>query len=1052
MKRNSIIKSLSYLIVTLLLSGSLGMSMEAKAQKNNEVTVSGTVIDGTIDEPFIGVTIQAIGTTLGTTTDLNGHFTIKVPDQVTLSFSFIGYKPKQVKVNGATSDLKVVLQEDTQALEELVVIGYGSSRKEDLSTSISTMNIDESLKSRPANLANMLQGRMPGVTIQNNGGNPMKGAELNIRGKGSRGGDQVLYVVDGVPGAPFNIEDVENITVLKDASSAAIYGASVGSGGVIVVTTKKAKEGNLHVDINSSYSFDQITKKPQVTTAGQYIKVWNKVVENGDAAALPAVANVSLYPYGMIDRTNWMDEIFRLGSMKHVAASISGGSERLSALFSVSYDRHDGILKNTWSDGFGARLNADFTVNKWLKLSQSLHFTHDNGQGGNINDYGHEGILADATFYPTAATIYEMDENGKEILDAKGNKVWGGTIPAYYAKQGISGYGMINNPVASLFRLHENQPASTLFSTTSLNIKPLYGLDIISRLSLGEDWGRYEGFTPAVREVGGRGSQNSRSIYNSLHNRWIWETTATYARVFGDDHHISAMAGYTMQYDNWRDNWVEGTELPSEDLNKIILSNATKIPVKPTEGIVEESMISGFGRIAYSYADRYFFTASVRNDLSSKLDPSHRSAVFPAVSGSWKISSEDFMKDMDAINLLKIRASWGQVGSVATVNPYAYNVSMAQARQTVFGIDNHTVTGYYQRGISNTDLRWETTESWGVGLDLGLFDRLSLTVDYFHKLTKDLIERVPIVSTMGVEEEPLGNVGSVLNKGWEFQLNYNDRSGDFTWGGFANMSIINSEVLDLGSRDYIQDNLVVNGMSPIRSKVGLPWQSFYLQEADGIFKSNEEVAAYTHKDPETGAVSPIQPNAKAGDIKFVDQNNDGVINTKDYKYFGSYMPKFTFSFGANFGWNGVDLSLDFQGIQGNQIYNAYKQMTLTGRGVEGNMNALVMKSFDFDPNSGIPRIGVAKDENGNYSSANSYFLEDGSYLRLKNMTLGYTLPKVWMEAISMPRATVRFYLNGSNLITFTKYSGIDPEVGRYGVDAGRYPLSRTFSLGLNLSL
>lgn len=1045
------IHSLSLLLVALLTASLTGILTKASAQ-TAEVTVSGTVIDGTIGEPFIGVTVQALGTTLGTTTDLSGHFSIKVPDHVTLRFSFISYKPEEYKVDGPAHDLRITLTEDTQSLQELVVIGYGSSRKEDLSTSISTMNIGEDLKSRPANLANMLQGRMPGVTIQNDGGNPLATAELNIRGKGSRGGDQVLYVVDGVPGAPFNVEDVENITVLKDASSAAIYGASVGSGGVIVVTTKKAGEGALRVDLNSSYSFSQITKKPHVTTAGEYIKVWTKAVENGDAPSLPAVANVAQYPYGMVDRTDWMDEIFRLGAMKHLAASISGGGDRLSALLSVSYDKNDGVLKNTWAESLGARLNAGFTISKWLKLSQDLHFTHDNGQGGDINDYGHEGILADATFYPTAATIYEMDEDGEYVLDGKGNKVWGGTVPAYYAHQGISGYGMINNPVASLARLHDNRPASTLFSTTSLDIKPLYGLDLVSRFSLGEDWSRYEAFSPAVKEIGGRGRQNARSITSALHHRWIWETTATYARVFGDLHHVSAMAGYTMQYDNWRNNWVEGTELPSEDANKIILSNATKVPMKPTEDIVEESMISGFGRLAYSYADRYFVTASVRNDLSSKLHPTHRSAVFPAFSASWKISSEDFMKGIEQLNLLKVRASWGQVGSVASVDPYAYNVSMAQARPSVFGADYHLVTGYFQRGISNTDLRWETTESWDVGLDLGLFDRVTLTADYFRKLTRDLIEKVPLVPTMGVEEEPLGNVGSVENKGWELQLSYDDHAGDFSWGGFANMSLIDSHVLDLGSRDYIEDNLVVNSMSPIRSKVGHPWQSFYILEADGIFKSDKEVAAYTHKDPETGVVSPIQPNAKAGDLRFVDQNNDGVINAEDKTYFGSYMPKYTYSFGARFGWKGMDLSLDFQGIQGNQIYNAYKQMTLTGRGTEGNMNALVMKSFDFDPSSGVPRIGVAADNNGNYTSANSCFLEDGSYLRLKNVTLGYTLPKAWMEAISLPQGSVRFYLNGSNILTFTKYSGLDPEVGRYGVDAGRYPMSRAFTLGLNVSL
>lgn len=1026
----------------------VGLSALTAVAQNN-VRVSGTVIDATFDEPFIGVTVQALGTTMGTTTNLDGRFEIEVPVGTELRFSFVSYKPVTHKVSGPESNLRIEMHEDSQALEELVVIGYGASRKEDLSTSISTMSVGKELKSGPSNLSSVMQGRLPGVTIQNNGGDPLSGAELNIRGKGSRGGDAVLYVVDGVPGAPFNVEDVENITVLKDAASAAIYGASVGSGGVIVITTKKGSAGKMKVSFNGSYSFKNATKKPQVTTAGQYVKIWNYLADN-EGVQLPVAANVEAYPYGAIHRTNWMDEIFRTGALQHYAATLSGGSDKLQSIFSLSYDRNEGILLNTYSEKIGGRLNVDYTITDWLSLNQNVNFTYTNGQGG-VWDRGHEGIIMDAAFYPTSATVYELDRNGNQVLDASGNPVWGGTVPQYYADQGISGYGMINNPVATLMRLRQNKPATTVFSTTALNIKPIRGLDIISRFSIGQDWSRDENFNAEVKEVGSRARPNSRSISSGLHTNWLWENTATYSTLLADVHHISAMAGYTMSYDNWRSHWVEKQEYPNEDPYKIIFQNGTKFNVPPTESIVEESMISAFGRLSYSYDDRYFITASLRNDLSSKLAPKNRSALFPAVSGSWKISSERFMEDVKAIDLLKIRGSWGQVGNVAMVDPYAYNVSMSQARASVFGLNNEAVYGFYQDGLSNTDLKWETTESWGVGLDLGLFSTLTLTVDYFNKLTKDLIERVPIVPTMGVKTEPLGNVGSVVNKGWEFTLAYNDRIGDFSYGLFGNLSLINSEVTSLGGRDYIQDNVVVNSMSPVRSAVGHPWQSFYIYETAGLFASQEEINSYTHTDAETGQTTPIQPNAKPGDLKYVDQNGDGVINDTDRKFFGSYLPTTTYSFGGNASWKGLDFSLMFQGIAGNKIYNAYKQMSLVGRGVEGNLNALALESFNFNKTSGVPRLGIANDNNGNYSNANDYFLEDGSYLRLKNVTLGYSLPKSALEAIHMPNAGIRFYVSGENLFTVTNYSGIDPEVGYFGIDAGRYPLARTITLGLNLN-
>lgn len=1036
---------LNTLFATLLLC-CLG-SLSAMAQNN--VSVSGIVLDADLQEPLMGVTVVADGTTKGTVTGLDGRFTIAVPVGTILRFSFVSFRTEQYKVTGANQNVRIAMHEDTQALDELVVIGYGASRKEDLSTSISTMSVGKELKSGPSSLSSIMQGRLPGVTIQNNGGDPLSGAELNIRGKGSRGGDAVLYVVDGVPGAPFNVEDVENITVLKDAASAAIYGASVGSGGVIVVTTKKGKSGRVNIQFNGSYSFKNATKLPSVTTADQYAKVWNHLAET-EGVTLPTVANVKAYPYGAVHRTDWMDEIFRTGSLQHYAVTLNGGSDKLRSILSFSYDKNEGILLNTFSEKFGGRLNVDYVITDWLNINQNLNVAYSNGQGG-VWDQGHEGIIMDAAFYPTSATVYELDKDGNRVLDGNGQPVWGGTVPRYYADQGVSGYGMINNPVATLMRLRQNKPATTLFSTTALTIKPIRGLDIISRFSVGQDWLRDENFNPEVKEVGSRARKNSRSIFSSLHSSWLWENTATYSTLLADVHHISAMAGYTMAYDNWRNHTVEKSEYPNEDPHKMRFQNGTRFDVPPTEGITEESMISGFGRLSYSYDDRYFITGSVRNDFSSKLAPKNRSAVFPAVSGSWKISSESFMEDVKAIDLLKIRGSWGQVGNVAMVDPYAYNVSMSQARGSVFGANNDVVYGFFQKGISNTDLRWETTESWGVGLDVGLFGKASLSVDYFNKTTKDLIERVPLVPTMGVTEEPLGNVGSVVNKGWEFTLSHNDRIGAVKYGLFGNLSLIQSEVLSLGGRDYIQDNVTVNGMQPVRSAVGQPWQSFYIYEANGIFKTDEEVAAYTHTNSETGQTAPIQPKAKAGDLKFVDQNGDGVINDQDRKFFGSYLPKTTYSFGGNAEWKGLDFSVMFQGIAGNKLYNAYKQMSMVGRGVGGNLNSLVLSSFNFDKNSGIPRLGIDKDDNGNYSIANSYFLEDGGYLRLKNLTIGYSLPKSVMEAVKLPNSNMRFYISGENLFTFTKFSGIDPEVGYYGIDAGRYPLARTFTLGVNLN-
>ena len=460
--------------------------------------------------------------------------------------------------------------------------------------------------------------------------------------------------------------------------------------------------------------------------------------------------------------------------------------------------------------------------------------------------------------------------------------------------------------------------------------------------------------------------------------------------------------------------------------------------------------------MGYSYEDRYFLTASVRRDATSKLYKDNNSGVFPAFSASWKISSEEFFEPLkNVVNLLKVRGSWGQVGNVALVPRYSWNVPLNETDWAmIYGKDLNNIVygGVYAGSIGTKDLKWETTEQWGVGLDMGLLDNsLNLTVDYFNKRTKDLIEVVPVPSVAGISVSPYGNVGDVVNRGWEFGLSYSKKIGHVTFGVNGNLSTVHNEVLDLGNLEFMQHNVVINSLTPLRSAVGHPWYSYYVLKTEGIFQSQEEIDNFTWRDPETGIKQKVQPNAKPGDFKYVDFNNDGKITDDDKQYLGSYMPKITFGFGGNLQWKGIDFSFQFQGVGKSTVYNGFKQMGYTGRGQGGNMLADVKNSWEYNKTSGVPRIGLISDPNGNYNSLNDFFLEDASYLRLKNVTIGYTLPDNVMRAIGLPGSTARFYLNGENLFTATDYSGIDPEVGNFGIDGGTYPVARSFSIGFNFS-
>jgi len=1024
--------------------------------QNDVATVTGTVRDAN-GEPIPGVNVKVVGTNTGTATNLDGHFSVKAAVGSELQFSYIGFATQTVRATGQA--LNITLQEDNKSLSEVVVIGYGSQRKQDLSTAVSTVNLDQSMKSRPSSLASMLQGAMPGVMVQNNGGDPLAASSLSIRGRGSRGtddnynsGDGVLYVVDGVPGAPYNIEDVENITVLKDAASAAIYGASVGSGGVVVITTKQAKEGKIRVNFNVSKSFKRAMNLPTSLTSEEYNKVWADAV-NAYGGTLPSRANPQTFPYGAVTRTNWMDEIFRTGYLEHYALSLSGGTNKLKGFASVSFDRDQGILDNTFAKKLGAKTNVDFQINKWVKLSEQATYQFTNGQG-DVNT-GHEGVLANAIFYPRSATVYDYDKSGTPLYDDYNNPLYHGTIPRWAAAEGIGGYGDLLNPVALLKRLDQERPAHKLYSTTTLEIKPIAPLTIKSQFTAGIESMEFDEFRRKVTEPGKTNSDNYHNITHSNTNNWLWETTASYAQVFGQ-HHISAMAGYTMKYEKYKMYAIYTQGYNLEDRHSTTFSNATNWSnTKPDEDIWEESMISAFGRVGYSYADRYFVTGSLRRDASSKLFKDNNSDIFPAVSGSWKLSSEPFFAPYkNVFNLVKFRASWGQVGNVALVPRYSWNVPLGSTEYAIIygkNLDNE-VYGKFTKSIGVKDLKWETTEQWGIGLDLGLFNNeLGITIDYFNKRTKDLIEKVPEASVAGIAVEPYGNIGDVVNRGWEFSATYNKTINDVTFGVYGNLSTVHNEVLDLGAREFLAHDVTINSIQPLRSTEGRPWYSYYVLKTNGIFQTQEEINNYKWTDPKTGLTKVIQPNARPGDLKYVDFNNDGQINTDDNQYMGSYMPKITFGFGGNVAWKGFDFSFQFQGVGKSTIFNGFKQMTLTGRQMGANMLDDILDAWDYNKNSGIPRLAFTDDANGNYTTPSDFFLEDGSYLRLKNLTLGYTLPRSVMNTIGLGGSSLRFYINCENVFTVTDYTGIDPEVGNFGIDGGTYPVARSFTLGLNFN-
>lgn len=1039
-----------YRIILILLVG-LSLSAGAYAQ---QISVGGIVKDQ-MGEPVIGANVIVKGTSNGVITDIDGKFALSAAKNDILIISFVGFTSQEIPVTG--KDLMVTLKEDTGLLDEVVVLGYGANaRKQDLSAAVGVLSNTDDLTVRPvSSTESLLQGQLAGVTVQSNGGDPTSTPSIVIRGQGSQNGDNVLWVVDGVPGAPIaSMSDIESIVVLKDAASAAIYGAQSGAGGVILVTTKKAKAGIPTLSYEGTYGIRQATNLPEPLNAEEELEMRKRSYANANVT-LPDGWNIEKNPWIGTTRTNWMDEIFRTAFYQRHNIALNVGTDNYSSRLSFSFDNDEGVLINTYNKNYAIRYNGKFDLNKWVSISEDLVWKNTENRSKDTND-AYTGPVLSAIYMPASATVYNP-------LDG----TWGGTTtedPEYIAKYGSNfagAHGDAVNPVRLLRAENRFNRTSDVWSTTSLQIANIIqGLKFTSRFTYNLKTNNYKNFRPIQDEPGKPNNSNSLDVTNYRTDAWKTENTLTYDNSFGN-HTVGVLFSTTADHYNVRGLKVNGKNFADESpyLQYLAYAGTTSATDYLTGPDANVSLVA---RLAYSYDDRYFVTASWRRDYAGRLPKENNFGDFPAATLAWKISNEKFFKKSDFIGMLKLRASWGRVGNLGSID-YNYKSLLLGTsywqEQAQYGVINNATWNnfVYNSTAMNRNLTWETSEQWDLGLDVELFkNRLALSFDYFDKRTFNLIQKQTMNWPSSIGLNPLLiNQGEVRNRGIEVQANWNDRvNKDFSYFVSGNFSYLKNWVSDIGVKNADgspgvwtdSDSKFRNIPYTRQTAEGEPLNSYYLIKTNGIFQSDAEAAAYVDKNGKR-----IQPNAVAGDLKFIDYNNDGKIDDKDRQYCGSATPKTTYSFSFGATYKKFSFSAMFQGVGGAQAFYAAKSVILSD--ADGNFNRVkdILNAWSpTNTSSNIPRLSM-NDPNSNFSTASDWYLESASYLRLKNLTLSYDLTDVLQKWSHLKERNSRMsvYFSGENLFTITDYSGMDPECG--GWDAMKYPVSRVFSFGVKLT-
>lgn len=1009
--------------------------------------VTGSVKDGS-GEPIIGATIMEKGTSNGGVTDLDGNFSIKVGDHATLVVSYVGYERQEVPVAGK-STVNIVLTESDRTIDEVVVVGYGAIAKRSVSTAISTVKGDRIAGMPTSNVAQSLVGMSSGITLQQVNGEPGAAPAIRIRGAGSiNSGNDPLYVIDGYPTTDSELfnsispTDIDDIQILKDAASSAIYGSKAGNG-VIIVTTKSGRTGKSRVSFSTQIGVNQVQRYVDVLDSKDYLDMIIEArTNNGTIGNFPGL--LKLRESGDYANTNWQDEIFRNALNYRANANVTGGNENVTYHFSVNYQNEDGILLNSYYRKVNVKGGFDARLNKYVKIGVGFSPTYTKKRaqqpaGGGTEDV--TGVIAEALSYPPILPVWQPNGDYTQIAQ-------------HYTHYGLN--NQLRNPVANLLENSNDSWSIRTLTNAYIEIKPLKSLTVRSSVDLSTNSTKLDYYQSAcllgANETGNKSTPNLSAIdayrasgfgYNTY-----WSTTATYDRMFGEKHHLNAVLGYDFEYNS--DFSVRQDDRTDAD-NPVAYKNTSITNVMGANLWTGSSRNTKyafdalFGRVIYDYDSKYVVSGSLRRDRSSKFGPDNRSGLFYSGSLAWNITEEPWMKRLSWLTIAKVRTSYGVTGNDQIGTNYAWISTINTNHNVVFG--NVSFPAYYPNGYSNRELGWEKNKQVDLGIDLALFNRINLTVDMYRR-TSDIVMPANIPDFNGIAGSVYMNSGEVENKGIEVQLSAKVLQGTFNWETTFNWSLNRNKILSLANnqKQLANGKAGTKWADVIRNYVGRPMGDMYMLKVIGTFNTEADLQKYAKKGAEA-----------LGDLIFEDVNGDKVIDTNDYQCVGNYQPDFTYGWTNKLGYKNFDLAVTIDGqVGGKVIYAAARAFTLN----RYDDNVLAESGLNRWRSAEQPGNGFSHKAGTNNLGANispsTRYLYNADFLRIRNIALGYTMPRKLCSKIGVE--SVRFSMNVQNLWTFDSYPGYSVEANykgnsatNNGVDFGGYPISRVITFGVNLN-
>ncbi|MCX6233666.1 MAG: TonB-dependent receptor [Bacteroidetes bacterium] len=1010
-------------------------------------TIQGVITDET-NSTIPGVSVYALNTTLGTATDFEGKYRLVIPegkiagDSITIVYSFIGYKTEQRRIPNKPSAsliMDIVLKTEVATLNELVVVGYGVQRKSDVTGAISTIKINEITDQPITRIDQALQGKAAGVQVSSTSGQPGENIKVRIRGIGTINGNDPLYIVDGVPtqdiSGILNPEDIESMTVLKDASSAAIYGSRAGNG-VVIITTKKGVAGKPAFSYNFYGGIQTHGHLTEMTNTDDYIKIYNEAALADERETIPDAIRSQL------SNTDWMKEIFRPAIIQNHEISISGGNDRTTYFVSGGYQKQDGIMLNSAYERINFKTSISTILAKWVTVGSNvnLSFTKQNLVGSSGDGYGGNGgsVVRYAFFRNPAIPVYEADGSFSDIP----------TFDGYSLAQTIMWFGDGYNPVGLADKYDWTLKTYRMFGDVFAEFTIVKDLKFKSDLGVDVTFSDEKRFNENWGTDGRVNSPNSLSVGTGIGFTYNLTNTLNYTKIFNEKHHLNFLLGTEAIKNQSNGHGASDRDFPDQSPNMRYLGNGLVLNKNAYEYASGWALLSGFARVNYNFDNRYLAEGVIRYDGSSRFSPENRWGAFYSGSLGWNIRHEAFMKDFDWLNQMKLRVGVGQTGN-QEIGLYNYLSVVSDGYNYPFSNNNNY--GYAVSSLGNINTSWETTTTYDIGLDLAfLDDRLTFITDYYWRYTTDMLIPVSLPASGGDANPPWVNAGEMLNRGLELELFWREERGGFKYEIGGNFSTLHNEVLSLSNGRPIAAGRIDDAVYATLTEVGYPIGSFYIYEMEGIFQNELDIFTHAYQGP----------GIKPGDVKFKDQNADGIIDEKDRAHVGSGIPRYMYGMTANLAWKGFDLSLFIQGVAGNDIYmqvnqdieGFYRGFTVTQRYYDNRWTG------DGSTNE-YPRASWIGSSNN--KKASTRFLASGSYARLKNVTLGYNFKLGENSSVK----SMRVYISAQNLLTITKYPGLDPEMYDSdnlkseivhnadlapGIDWGTYPLSKIYTLGFNI--